>query len=78
MRANELEGAQTEYVKFGTEKGFERKKVTADKNSTRDKLLKNFYRRLSKKIIKQLYSVYKIDFEMFQYVYPQEYIDMGY
>ena len=73
-----MDGVEKETVQFRTEKGFKRKKVTADKKITRKKLLKNFYNRLPKKIIKQLYSVYKIDFEMFQYVYPQEYIDMGY
>ncbi len=40
--------------------------------------VKDFWGRLSKQMIKKLYTVYKIDFEMFQYGYPQEYIDMGY
>ena len=39
---------------------------------------KDFFSKLSKEIIRKLYTVYKIDFEMFQYEHPQAYIDMGY
>ena len=49
-----------------------------DKKINKMKLVKDFWSRLSKQVIEQLYSVYKIDFEMLQYEYPQEYIDMGY
>ena len=38
-----------------------------------------FYKKLPKKLIKKLYdNIYKTDFEMLGYEYPQEYIDMGY
>ena len=38
-----------------------------------------FYKKLPKNLIEQLYdNIYKTDFEMFGYEYPQEYIDMGY
>ena len=38
-----------------------------------------FYSQIPKKLIKQLYDdIYKPDFEMFRYEYPQQYIDMGY
>ena len=38
-----------------------------------------FYSQLPKKLVKQLYDdIYKADFEMLGYEYPQEYIDMGY
>ena len=48
-----------------------------DKKINKMKLVKDFWSRLSKQVIDQLYSVYKIDFEMFQYKYPQAYINMG-
>ena len=39
----------------------------------------DFYSQIPKKLIKQLYDdIYKPDFEMFRYEYPQQYIDMGY
>ena len=50
----------------------------ANKKIIKGKLVKDFWGRLSKQMIKQLYSVYKIDFEMLQYEYPQKYIDMGF
>ena len=50
----------------------------SDKKNNKMSLVKDFWGKLSKRIIKQLYSVYKIDFEMLQYEYPQAYIDMGY
>ena len=49
-----------------------------DKISNKMQLATDFWARLSKQTIKELYMVYKIDFEMFQYKYPQAYIDMGY
>ena len=37
-----------------------------------------FFKMLPKSVIKQLYDkIYKPDFEMFGYEYPQEYINMG-
>ena len=53
-------------------------KSEADKKINKMDLIKDFYGKLSKQIIKNLYSVYKMDFEMLQYEYPQAYIDMGY
>ena len=49
-----------------------------DKEVDEMKLGEYFWGKLSKQIIIQLYSVYKIDFEMLQYEYPQTYIEMGY
>ena len=53
-------------------------KSEPDRKINKIQLVKDFWSRLSKQMIKELYTVYKIDFEMFQYGYPQEYIDMGY
>ena len=40
---------------------------------------KEFFRLLPKSMIMELYEkIYKIDFEMLGYSYPQEQIDMGY
>ena len=39
---------------------------------------REFFSKLSKELIRKLYAVYKIDFELLQYDYPQAYIDMGY
>ena len=40
---------------------------------------KYFFEKVPRTLIKKLYDdVYKTDFEMFGYKYPQEYIDMGY
>ena len=37
-----------------------------------------FFPRISKSLITQLYEeVYKVDFKMFAYPYPQQYIEMG-
>ena len=49
-----------------------------DKKINKMKLVEDFWGRISKRLIKQLYSVYKTDFEMLQYEYPQKYIDMGF
>ena len=53
-------------------------KSEPDRKTNKIQLVKDFWERLSKQMIKELYTVYKIDFEMFQYEYPQEYIEMGY
>ena len=53
-------------------------KSGSDKEINKMQLVKDFWGRLSKQTINDLYMVYKIDFEMFRYEYPQEYIDMGY
>ena len=40
---------------------------------------RRFYSQIPKKLIEKLYhNIYKSDFEMLGYEYPQEYIDMGY
>jgi hypothetical protein len=40
---------------------------------------KKFFSQVPKFMIKQLYhKIYKIDFEMLGYIYPQQHIDMGY
>ena len=52
-------------------------KSEAGKKINKMNIVKDFYGGLSKQIIKDLYSVYKMDFEMLQYEHPQAYIDMG-
>ena len=40
---------------------------------------RQFFSKVPKNLIKQLYdNIYKPDFEMLGYEYPQKYIDMGY
>ena len=39
--------------------------------------LKNFFSQIPKNLIEQLYSAYKIDFEMFNYSRPDDIIAMG-
>ena len=46
-------------------------------NADVEKIEREFFSKLSKAVIRKLYSVYKIDFEMLQYEYPQRYINMG-
>ena len=40
---------------------------------------RQFFKELSKDVIRRLYDdIYKTDFELLGYDYPQNYIDMGY